>query len=245
VAGVLLLLLVAVVVDDGPRSGVLTVQGAPTDPPSRTPTPSRVAMPTSSTAPDACRYVLAGEPVRAVLPPVADPAPEPAVRMVLRTSVGDIDVLLDGVAAPCAVHSLRHLAAAGFYDDTPCHRLVDRGIFVLQCGDPTGTGQGGPGYRFAEEALADAIYPRGTVAMVNSGPASTGSQFFLVYDDSPLPPQYTPVGTIGADGLAVLDRVAAAGAGPVGPSGLTPPLVPVQVLGVDVTPWPPTVSPSS
>jgi peptidyl-prolyl cis-trans isomerase B (cyclophilin B) len=156
--------------------------------------------------------------------------------VVLRTSVGDIDLVLDAEQAPCAVHSLRHLAAAGFYTDTPCHRLVDAGIFALQCGDPTGTGSGSPGYRFAEEALDDAAYLRGTVAMVNSGPGTTGSQFFLVYDDSPLPAQYTPVGTVGEAGLAVLDAVAAAGTGPPDADGGTPPLLPVQVLSVEVTP---------
>jgi peptidyl-prolyl cis-trans isomerase B (cyclophilin B) len=103
---------------------------------------------------------------------------------------------------------------------------------------PHGTGSGSPGYRFAEEALDDAAYLRGTVAMVNSGPGTTGSQFFLVYDDSPLPAQYTPVGLIGAAGLAVLDQVAAAGPGPLGESGGTPPLLPVQILAVDVTPLP-------
>jgi peptidyl-prolyl cis-trans isomerase B (cyclophilin B) len=185
-----------------------------------------------------CRYILDGEPARPVLPPGPPRDDDPALALLVRTTAGDVDLVLDQQAAPCAVNSLRHLAQAGFYDDTPCHRLVDGGIFVLQCGDPTGTGRGGPGYRFAEEALAEARYPRGTVAMVNNGPATTGSQFFLVYDDSPLPAQYTPVGTIGEAGLAVLDAVAAAGAGPVDADGGTPPAVPVQVTQVEVAPLP-------
>lgn len=235
-AGVLLLLVLAILVDDGPRTGVISVQGEPTGEPGTPASPSPEPTPSGSPEPESCRYVIAGEPARPVLPPGREPGPEPAFAALLRTSVGDVDLLLDAESAPCAVHSLLHLAGAGFYADTPCHRLVDRGIFVLQCGDPTGTGQGGPGYRFAEEALDGAAYPRGTVAMVNSGPDTTGSQFFLVYDDSPLPAQYTPVGTIGAAGLTVLDAVAAVGAGAVTPAGSTPPLVAVQVLALDLTP---------
>lgn len=229
-----MLLAVAVAIDSGPRTGVLSVQSEPTDSPSPTPSPPPSAPATAE--PAGCTYVLAGPPVRPVLPPGAEPLDEPAVEVLLRTSVGDIDLVLDAEAAPCAVHSLTHLAAAGFYDGTPCHRLVDRGIFALQCGDPTGTGRGGPGYRFAEEGLEAASYPRGTVAMVNSGPGTTGSQFFLVHRDSPLPAQYSPVGTIGAGGLAVLDTVAAAGAGPVDANGGTPPLLPVTLLDVEATP---------
>ena len=233
---VVVLLVVAVLLDEGPRTGVLSGEGDPADEPSAQPSASVTPTPSGSPGVDACRYVLSGTPARPVLPPGAVARLEPAYAAVLRTSVGDVDVVLDAEAAPCAVHSLLHLVQAGYYLDTPCHRLVTRGIFVLQCGDPTGTGQGGPGYRFTEEGLQDAEYPRGTVAMVNNGPDTTGSQFFLVYDDSPLPAQYTPVGTIGADGLAVLDAVAAAGTGAVTPAGSTPPLVPVQILGVDVTP---------
>jgi len=235
VVAVLVLLLVAVLLDDGPRTGVLSVGEAPTGPPAPQVT-APTADPGSTPRPAGCRYVVAGEAARPVLPPSREPGPEPRLAMLLRTGVGDLDLVLDAEAAPCAVHSLRHLALAGFYDDTPCHRLADRGIFVLQCGDPTGTGRGGPGYLFAEEALAGATYPRGTVAMVNGGPDTTGSQFFLVYDDSPLPAQYTPVGSIGDAGLAVLDTVAAAGTQPPGDTGLTPPLLPVQVLDVVVTP---------
>jgi peptidyl-prolyl cis-trans isomerase B (cyclophilin B) len=235
VLGVLVLLVVAVLLDEGPRSGVLGVSAPPTDRPSPPPR-ATAATPTPSTSPRpvGCRYVIDGEPARPVLPPGPPLEDDPALSLLLRTTAGDVDVVLDQQAAPCAVNSLRHLARVGFYDATPCHRLVDRGIFVLQCGDPTGTGLGGPGYRFAEEALEEARYPRGTVAMVNSGPSSTGSQFFLVYQDSPLPAQYTPVGTIGEAGLAVLDAVAAAGAGPVDANGVTPPAVPVQVLQVAV-----------
>lgn len=230
--GVLALLLLAIVFDDGPRGS--TTAAAPTAQP-LSPPAGEPATASPSPAPG-CTYVPSGTAARAVTLPPPEPGPEPVLDALLRTSLGDIDVVLDAGSAPCAVHSLRALAAAGFYDGTPCHRLVDRGIFALQCGDPTGTGSGGPGYLFEEEALDGATYARGTVAMVNSGPGTTGSQFFLFYDDSPLPAQYTPIGTIADPGLAVLDRIAAAGAGPVTEAGVTPPALPVQLLTVLVTP---------
>ena len=122
---------------------------------------------------------------------------------------------MDAAKAPCTVNSLRSLAHFSYFDKTVCHRLTSQSIFVLQCGDPSGDGTGGPGYRFADENLEGATYPRGTVAMANSGPGTNGSQFFLVYKDSQLPPDYTPFGRITA-GLDVIDKVAAAGSTPPG-----------------------------
>lgn len=119
-------------------------------------------------------------------------------------------------AAPTTVGTIAWLANQGFYDNTSCHRLTTQGIFVLQCGDPAGNGSGGPGFSFADENLPTAgadgnyVYPRGTVAMANSGPNTNGSQFFLVYQDSPLPPNYSVWGQI-TEGLDVIDNVAAAG----------------------------------
>ncbi|HEY5832982.1 peptidylprolyl isomerase [Streptomyces sp.] len=139
----------------------------------------------------------------------------------LRTTCGTIPLALDAAKAPETVNSFTFLAGKGFFDHTKCHRLTSAGIFVLQCGDPTGQGSGGPGYTIADEnltALGEAgpngtvTYPAGTVAMANTGQAHTGgSQFFLVYKDSPLAPKYTPFGTIGADGMKVLDKIAKAG----------------------------------
>ena len=139
--------------------------------------------------------------------------------------------------APCASGSFVSLAAQKFFDGTPCHRLTTEGIFVLQCGDPTGTGSGGPGYQYAEENLTGATYPRGTIAMAKSSAAgSTGSQFFLVYKDSSLPPQYTPVGTITA-GLDVLDKVAAGGATPAdATTGNTAPKIKVNIATLATAP---------
>lgn len=160
-----------------------------------------------------------------------DKAPKTAIdqdasyRMKLATTCGDIDVALDAKKAPKTVNSFHFLAGEGYFDHTRCHRLVTEKIHVLQCGDPTGTGQGGPGYSIPDENLDDAkvkgqTYPAGTIAMANTYNAETGegrdsggSQFFLVYEDSPLPPDYTPFGTIaeGAKGMDVLRKIADAG----------------------------------
>jgi peptidyl-prolyl cis-trans isomerase B (cyclophilin B) len=133
--------------------------------------------------------------------------------MTARLLVGEatVEVRLLPAAAPCAVASFRGLADQGYYDGTTCHRLTTQAIYVIQCGDPTGTGIGGPGYAFADENLAGARYPAGTVAMANSGPGTNGSQFFLVYRDSDqLPAEYTPFGQVTA-GLDVLRRIASDG----------------------------------
>jgi peptidyl-prolyl cis-trans isomerase B (cyclophilin B) len=145
-----------------------------------------------------------------------DPASTPAtgtVPVLMSTSQGDIPLTLDRAKAPCAAASFTHLASQQFFDGTVCHREVNQPTFgVLQCGDPTGTGSGGPSYTYAEEVTPETTYPRGTIAMANSGqPGSTGSQFFLVFADSQLPPDYTVVGTVDEAGLAVLDTIAAAG----------------------------------
>ena len=133
----------------------------------------------------------------------------------LETNCGVIKFDADA-KAPTTVGTIAWLANQGFYNNTSCHRLTTQGIFVLQCGDPAGNGRGGPGFSFADENLPVAgadgnyIYPRGTVAMANSGADTNGSQFFLVYQDSPLPPNYSIWGQI-TEGLDVLDNVASAG----------------------------------
>ncbi len=129
------------------------------------------------------------------------------------TNCGTIVVALDGKNAPHTVNSFAFLASKGFFDDTPCHRLTTSaaGIDVLQCGDPTGSGTGGPGYTIPDENLKGATYPAGTVAMANTGhPHTGGSQFFLVYGPTRLQPDYTPFGRI-VSGLAVIQRIAKAG----------------------------------
>lgn len=135
-----------------------------------------------------------------------------------------VGLRLDNAKAPCTVNSFVSLAQQGFFDGTACHRLTDSpSLAALQCGDPTGSGSGGPGYRFANEyptnqyrpfdpALKTAVtYPRGTLAMANSGPDSNGSQFFIVYRDSMLPPTYTVFGSIDQTGMAAVDDLVSAG----------------------------------
>jgi cyclophilin family peptidyl-prolyl cis-trans isomerase len=133
--------------------------------------------------------------------------------LLMSTTQGDLTLTLDRAKAPCAAASFTYLAQQGFFDGSPCHREVNEPTFgVLQCGDPTGTGTGGPSYKYAEEVTPDTTYPRGTIAMAKSAaPASTGSQFFLCFTDTQLPPEYTVVGTVDEAGLAVLDTIAAAG----------------------------------
>ncbi|EHN74097.1 peptidyl-prolyl cis-trans isomerase [Streptomyces coelicoflavus ZG0656] len=138
--------------------------------------------------------------------------------MKLETTCGDIDIALKAKAAPHTVNSFDFLAGKGYFDHTKCHRLTTEGIYVLQCGDPTAKGNGGPGYNIPDEnlkdkSLKDNMYPAGTVAMANTGqPDSGGSQFFLVYQNSQLPPSYTPFGTVSDAGMKVLKKIAAAGA---------------------------------
>ncbi|MCX2184059.1 peptidylprolyl isomerase [Streptomyces sp. SKN60] len=164
--------------------------------------------------------------------PSAEPTPsgqpEPAMSidqkatytMALKTNVGDIKVTMDAAKAPHTVNSFKHLADKKYFDGTKCHRLTTSGIFVLQCGDPKGDGTGGPGYSIPDENLnglgkagqdGSVTFPKGTVAMANAGPNTGGSQFFLVYKDTKLPPNYTPFGTFDADGLKVVEDVAKAG----------------------------------
>jgi peptidyl-prolyl cis-trans isomerase B (cyclophilin B) len=137
--------------------------------------------------------------------------------MNLATTCGDIGIALKTSAAPHTVNSFDFLAGKGFFDHTKCHRLTTNGIYVLQCGDPTAAGSGGPGYTIPDENLKDTslkggVYPAGTVAMANTGQKHTGgSQFFLVYQDSQLPASYTPFGTISDSGMKVLKKIAAAG----------------------------------
>lgn len=147
----------------------------------------------------------------------------------LRTNQGEIKIALQGGGAPCTVRNFVHLALKKYFDNSPCHRLTTtEGLKVLQCGDPTGSGRGGPGYTIPDEKPTDlkagkpgpngqptVIYPRGIVAMANTGaPHSGGSQFFIVYGDSTLGADYSVFGTIDAAGLAALDKVAAAGVEP-------------------------------
>jgi peptidyl-prolyl cis-trans isomerase B (cyclophilin B) len=211
-----------------------TPSAVPTASPSGEVSDEPSAEPTAAEGP--CTYSPSGEAARPVdLPPASGELAQQAGTALIETDRGNLSIDLLEAQAPCTVNSFASLAQQDYFADTPCHRLVTSGIFVLQCGDPTGTGTGGPGYAFDDENLEGATYPRGTVAMANAGPGTNGSQFFLVYQDSQLPPAYTPFGTI-TEGLDVLDTVAASGATPPGPNGNTAPNLPVQISNITVQP---------
>jgi peptidyl-prolyl cis-trans isomerase B (cyclophilin B) len=181
----------------------------------------------SATLGSNCQYPATTEPAsKPVNPPRTGriPTTPETVEATVVTNDGAIGLSLDNGKAPCTVNNFVSLAQQGFYDKTPCHRLTTSSTLgVLQCGDPTGDGDGGPGYRFPNEyptnqyRLADpalqstVVYPRGTLAMANSGQGTNGSQFFIVYEDSEMPPTYTVFGTVDETGLAVVDRIAAGG----------------------------------
>ncbi len=174
-----------------------------------------------------CQYPASPEPAaKPVKPPRAGKVPTvPAqVSGSMVTNEGNIGLMLANNESPCTVNSFASLTSQKFFDNTKCHRLTTSSTLgVLQCGDPKGTGGGGPGYQFANEYPTDqfppndpkldepVLYPRGTLAMANAGAGTNGSQFFMVYKDSELPPQYTIFGTIQADGLVTLDKIASAG----------------------------------
>ncbi|OLL17668.1 MULTISPECIES: peptidylprolyl isomerase [unclassified Rhodococcus (in: high G+C Gram-positive bacteria)] len=195
-----------------------------------------------------CAYPPGGEPARPVQPPRTDGILTTGegntdISVSVETTLGNIGLVLHNDTSPCTVNNFLSLASQGYFDDTACHRLTTSdSLAVLQCGDPTGTGAGGPGYQFANEFPTDQYapedpaatqpltYPRGTVAMANAGAGTNGSQFFLVYGDSILPPQYTVFGTIDETGLATLDTVAAAGVEGGGQDGA--PAQPISLTSV-------------
>ena len=205
---------------------------SPTATPSPTPTPKHPPKMTSG----ACKYAesnstLTNPNVKDVgLPP--DPKTTPhtgAVNFALTTSAGAITIQLDRAGAPCTVQSFVYLAGKKFFDNTKCHRLTTSNIFVLQCGDPSGTGSGGPSYQIKDENLARAKYTRGMVAMANGGPNTNGSQFFIIWKDSTsLPKSYTVIGKVTA-GLDVIDKVAKAGSDNKNGSGDGAPKLPVTI----------------
>ncbi len=151
----------------------------------------------------------------------------------IATNCGDIVVELDGAKAPQTVASFLTLAKDGYWDDSPCHRLTTENIFVLQCGDPTGTGSGNPGYGYGvENAPPDGQYPAGTMAMARTqDPNSNGGQFFIVYDDTQLPDPvgYTIFGEV-TKGLDIVSRIADEGVDGGGGDGA--PAQPISILDV-------------
>ena len=170
-------------------------------------------------------------------PPTPEATPTQGTStLLMSTNQGDLTLTLDRAKAPCAAASFTYLAQQSFFDGSSCHRLVNQPSFgVLQCGDPTGTGSGGSSYKYAEEVTPETTYPRGTIAMAKtSAPNTTGSQFFLCFVDTQLPPEYTVVGTVDEAGIAVLEKVAAGGIEGAGAEGDGAPAIPVTVNTLSV-----------
>lgn len=223
------------------------MSGSDTPEPVASATPSAEAVPTTAASASAG---ASAEPItepavldcRAPGTPRADdlsfdaaPTDLTADTLTLTTNCGDIVIALDAAATE-TVSSEVFLAQQGFYDNTVCHRLTTDGIFVLQCGDPAGNGTGGPGYVVPDENLpvdGPDNYPAGTVAMANAGPGTAGSQFFIVYDDTTLPPDYTIWGTV-TSGLDIVQEIASVGTTDGGPDGS--PRQPVFIESATVQP---------
>jgi len=204
-------------------------------------TPS--AAPSVSVKPGECGYqplpAEAAQGAKEVGKPPVKPV-KGKYKMTMHTTLGTIVAAVDGTKAACTVNSFKYLASKKFFNNTNCHRLVTEGIKVLQCGDPTGTGTGGPSYGFANENVpkagksGQATYKRGVIAMAHSSaPNSNGSQFFIVYGDSPLPADYTVFGEI-TKGMDVVDSVAKAGAAPADQTGNTAPKKKIEIKDLTV-----------
>lgn len=158
------------------------------------------------------------------------------VAATINTSVGPLAITLDADKAPCTVNSFLSLASQDYYDATSCHRLgANPGFELLQCGDPTGQGTGGPGYTIPDEFEDSDTFPAGTLAMANTGrPDSGGSQFFMVFGDTQLPPAYTVFGTLDAAAIKTLEKVGEAGVAEAGTDGTGAPKTPVEFETITV-----------
>jgi peptidyl-prolyl cis-trans isomerase B (cyclophilin B) len=174
-------------------------------------TPSDSSPPATAAAKYPCSWTKGGTAARAVKVPDTKPPKSGKVVIDVGTNRGKMVFTLDRAAAPCTVGSFVSLVKQKFYDNTPCPRVESKNLFILQCGDPTGTTSGGPGYTIPDEYKGTEKYSAGVLAMANTGtPDSGGSQFFIVYKQDPLPAKYTIFGKVTA-GLAVVTKVAAAG----------------------------------
>lgn len=180
-----------------------------------------------------CDYTVTGAAAKQADPPQSDHVADSGeIVFTLHFAGGDIPITMDRADAPCAVNSFESLVAQDYFAETACHRLADSGNFLLQCGDPSGTGEGGPGYFFPDELTGDETYPQGTVAMANDGSDTNGSQFFLVYRDSDLPPDYTILGHFDEEGREVLEGIAAEGQDGSNPDGSGQPNNPAVITSV-------------
>ena len=221
--------------------------------PSASPSSTTSIGPTRSAAPIAaraakkttgpCKYaenaskLTAGNLFDVGLPPDPKPTPTKTYTAVFHSNLGTITVALDGKAAPCNVQSIRYLIQKKFYDETSCPRSVNSGIFVVQCGDPSGTTAGGPTYSTKDENLSKASYTAGTLAMANSGANTNGSQFFFITKDSngSLGKNYTVIGHV-TGGLDILQKVATGGDDGSNQAGGGKPNIPLYFTTVTVSP---------
>ncbi|MFB1297272.1 peptidylprolyl isomerase [Mycobacterium sp. pW049] len=239
--------------DSGPQTASASTSTTETSSPFDVPPPAEAGALPEFVAPEGlgsdCQYPQSAESASKPnnAPRTGEVPTDPAqVSASMETDQGNIGLQLDNGKSPCTVNSFASLAQQGYFNDTPCHRLTTSdSLGVLQCGDPTGEGTGGPGYQFANEYPTDqyqpddpalnapVVYPRGTLAMANAGPGTNGSQFFLVYKDSQLPPQYTVFGTIDETGLATLDKIAAEGVADGGPDGAPKLATTVKTIQLD------------
>lgn len=199
---------------------------------------SQAAVPEDTPTVAGCSAAPAvpGEAKKMQLPDKATAAGKTFVATVT-TNCGDITLELDGAKAPQTVASFASLGKGGYWDNSPCHRLTTSGIFVLQCGDPTGSGFGSPGYGYGiENAPQDGVFPVGSLAMSRAqDPNSNGGQFFIVYKETQLPTEgggYSIFGTV-TGGMDTVNKIAAAGV--TGGSGDGAPAAPISILKVAVT----------
>jgi peptidyl-prolyl cis-trans isomerase B (cyclophilin B) len=227
-AALLAVLLVVFIPSGGAKKANASATHSATASPTASASATTVAEPAHH-----CTYTkaAAGTPLpRKVSLPPSTPDYTASYTATLNTNLGKIRLNLLNSKATCTVNSFVHLAEAGYFNNTQCHRLVSSGIYVLQCGDPYSTattkltcsesgvvGTGTPGYEFASENLTGSKYPAGTIAMANEGtPTSNGSQFFIVYQDSTAGLEgsgaalYTPFATV-SSGLDIVQNVAKGG----------------------------------
>jgi peptidyl-prolyl cis-trans isomerase B (cyclophilin B) len=238
VVGVLVVAAVVttVVIFTGNDKSTPTAAGTTALPP--TPTSPASSSPAASYP---CTWTAGGTAARHVAQPATTRPPRTgSVTVSVQTTRGPMTFQLDRAAAPCTVASFVSLVRQHYYDATPCHRLTTAGIYVLQCGDPSGTGTGGPGYTIPDEAKGSESYPAGTIAMARtSQPHSGGSQFFIVYKNSPNLQQrlgtlqYTVFGRV-TSGLSVVDQVAAKGSDNSNGTGDGKPKLPISLTKLRV-----------
>jgi len=214
--------------------GLVLVSGCSSEPDPEEVQPTPISTPSASSTASAATASFCEPSTATPRQPIAPAAPseylaKKSYTLALETNCGLIEIEADGVNAPATVSTIGFLANSNYYDATLCHRLTTSGIFVLQCGDPQGDGGGNPGFTFADENLPAANgvnYPKGTVAMANSGPNTNGSQFFLVYADTTLPPNYSIWGVI-TKGFEIVEKIANLGTATGEPDGS--PLYPVEI----------------